>query len=79
MLRAAISIAAITSSFTAFALAPGALKTGTPRALMSATGMLLTPAPARPIAFTLRGISMARMSRERTITASGFATSAPIV
>src|SRR5688572_1009521 len=77
MLRAAISIAAITSSFTALALAPGALKTGTPRALIPVTGMLFTPAPARPIAFTLRGISIVRMSWERTMTASGSALSAP--
>ena len=33
---------------------PGALNTGTPRWLISSTGMLFTPAPARPIAFTLR-------------------------
>jgi hypothetical protein len=31
---------------TALALAPGALNTGMPRALMAGTGMLLTPAPA---------------------------------
>ena len=40
----------ITSSFTAFALAPGVLNTTTPRSDSSATGMLLTPAPARPTA-----------------------------
>ena len=45
-----------TSSFTALALAPGALNTGTPRCDISATGMLLVPAPARPMALTLRGI-----------------------
>ena len=45
---------AITSSFTALALAPGALNTGTPRSLICFTGMLLVPAPARPIAFTWR-------------------------
>jgi hypothetical protein len=50
MLRAAISMPASTSSFTALALAPGALNTGTPRALIAATGMLLVPAPARPMA-----------------------------
>jgi hypothetical protein len=70
-LRAAINMLASTSSFTAFAFAPGALKTGTPRALIAATGMLLVPAPARPIARTLAGISIACISAERTSTASG--------
>ena len=76
-LRAAISMPAITSSFTALALAPGALKTGTPRALIAATGMLLVPAPARPIACTLAGMSIECMSAERTRIASGRATSLP--
>ena len=34
------------------------VETGTPRALSAATGMLLVPAPARPIACTLAGMSM---------------------
>ena len=68
---------ASTSSFTALALAPGALNTGTPRALIASTGMLLVPAPARPMAFTLAGISMPCMSAERTSIASGSATSLP--
>ena len=46
---------AITSSLTAFAFAPGALNTGTPRLLSFATGMLLVPAPARATATTLVG------------------------
>ena len=50
-------MAATTSSFTAFALAPGVLKTGIPRSLHRARGMLLTPAPARAIAVTESGIS----------------------
>ena len=70
-------IAASTSSFTAFALAPGALKTGTPRRESAATGMLLVPAPARPIAFTLCGIAIACMSCERTRIASGFSCVLP--
>ena len=78
-LRAAISMPASTSSFTALALAPGALKTGTPRALMALTGMLLVPAPARAIAFTLAGMSIACMSAERTSTASGSGMSLPVV
>jgi hypothetical protein len=43
MLRAAISMPASTSSLTALALAPGALNTGTPRALIAGTGMLFVP------------------------------------
>jgi hypothetical protein len=49
-------------------LAPGALNTGTPRAFMSVTGMLLVPAPARPIALTLAAIVIWCMSCERTST-----------
>jgi len=78
-LRAAISIDAKTSSFTALALAPGALNTGTPRFDISATGMLLVPAPARPIAFTLAGIAIWCMSCERTRIASGCSTALPTV
>ena len=55
MLRAARNRPASTSSFTALALAPGALNTGMPRRLSSATGMLLVPAPARPTARTESG------------------------
>lgn len=39
----------MTSSFTMLALAPGALNTTMPFSLISLTGMLFTPAPARPI------------------------------
>jgi len=69
---------AITSSFTALALAPGALNTGTPRSLIFLTGMLLVPAPARPMAFTVGGMSMPCMSAERTRMASGSVTLAPL-
>ncbi len=77
MLRAAMSIAASTSSFTAFALAPGALNTGTPRRLASSTGMLFTPAPQRPIAFTEAGISASCSACERSTIASGMASALP--
>src|SRR5262245_40098674 len=76
-LRAASSTPAITSSFTALAFAPGALKTGTPRLFIRSTGMLFTPAPARPIALTLAGMSIACMSWERTRMASGSCRCAP--
>ena len=66
MLRAARNSPASTSSLTALALAPGALKTGMPRWLSFATGMLLVPAPARATASTLAGISIACTSAERT-------------
>src|SRR5690242_6054825 len=78
-LRAASSNAVNTSSFTALALAPGALNTGTPRFDISATGMLFVPAPARPIAFTLAGIVMACMSCERTRIASGCSSDFAVV
>src|SRR5512134_3691548 len=69
-LRAPISSAASTSSLTALAFAPGALNTGSPRFDISATGMLLVPAPARPIALTLAGTVIECMSWERTRIAS---------
>ena len=75
--RAASSMPAITSSFTALALPPGALNTGTPRRLIASTGMLLVPTPARPIAHTLAGIDIACRSAERTRIATGSATSLP--
>ena len=62
---------AITSSFTALALAPGALKTGIPRRDSSATGMLLVPAPALATASTVGGISIECMSAERSRMACG--------
>jgi hypothetical protein len=66
-----MNMAARTSSLTAFALAPGALKTGTPRLDSAATGMLLVPAPARATALTLAGMSMVCMSADRSRIASG--------
>ena len=62
----------MTSSLTAFAFAPGALKTGMPRLESRATGMLLVPAPARATALTLAGTSISCMSAERSRIASGW-------
>ncbi|MNC94208.1 hypothetical protein D3C83_110070 [compost metagenome] len=70
---------AITSSLTALAFAPGALNTGTPRLLIFSTGILLTPAPARPMVLTLGPISIECMSWERTRMASGFSILLPVV
>src|SRR5688572_1986268 len=70
-LRAAMRMPAITSSFTALALAPGALNTGTPRFDRAATGMLLTPAPARPTARSDGPNSNLCRSAERTRIACG--------
>src|SRR3954447_2044963 len=70
-LRAAISIPASTSSFTALAFAPGALKTGMPRLESAATGILLTPAPARPTARSEGPNSCLCRSAERTRIAQG--------
>jgi hypothetical protein len=77
MWRAAISMPTSTSSFTALALAPGALNTGTPRAVIAGTGMLLTPAPARPMACTVGAIDRPCRSAERTRMAAGSVTSLP--
>ena len=66
---------AITSSFTALAFAPAALKTGMPRAFIFLTGTLLVPAPARAMALTLAGMSISSMFCERTRIASGSAIS----
>src|SRR5688572_3705965 len=70
---------AITSSLTALALAPGALKTGIPRSVMVTTGMLFTPAPARPIAFSEGpNVALCRSADRRRI-ASGSGISAPVM
>src|SRR3954471_19956968 len=70
-LRAAMSMPASTSSFTAFAFAPGALNTGMPRLESAATGILLTPAPARPTARSDGPNSCLCRSAERTRIAQG--------
>src|SRR5207245_6150262 len=69
------SMPARTSSFTALAFAPGALNTGTPRFDSAATGMLFTPAPARPTALREGPNSRRCRSAERTRMASGSAAS----
>jgi hypothetical protein len=71
MLRAASNMPASTSSFTAFAFAPGVLNTGMPRFASAATGMLFVPAPARATASTDSGKGSLCMSAERTSTPSG--------
>src|SRR5450759_2040923 len=76
-LRAASSMPAITSSFTAFALAPGVLNTTMPRLLRSATGMLFVPAPARATASTESGSVTLCRSAERTSTPSASSMSDP--
>jgi len=76
ILRDDSSMPVMINSFTALALAPAALNTGTPRALIFFTGTLLVPAPARAIAFTLAGISISSIFCERTMIASGSAISA---
>ncbi len=70
---------AITSSLTALAFAPGALKTTMPFSDMASTGMLLTPAPARPIALTESATGSSCILKDRSIMASGVAASASTV
>ena len=53
-----ISIAAITCSLTALALAPGVLNTTTPASAHLSRGILLTPAPALAIASNPAGSSI---------------------
>ena len=72
---APISMPPMTSSFTAFALAPGALNTGTPLCANSSQGMLLVPAPALPTAATVSGIFMLCILYDRNRIASGCAIS----
>jgi hypothetical protein len=71
MWRQASSMPASTSSFTALALAPGALNTGMPIFVSFSTGMLFTPAPARPTALSDFGISMSCILNERSRMPSG--------
>ena len=77
MFLAAKSIPAIANSATAFELAPGALNTGIPRFVYSSTGILFTPAPARPTALSEAGIDCSCKLKERNIIASGFSISGP--
>mmetsp|Transcript_22884 Transcript_22884/g.58354 ORF Transcript_22884/g.58354 Transcript_22884/m.58354 type:complete len:204 (-) Transcript_22884:139-750(-) len=57
MPRDASSMAQMTSSLTALALAPGVLNTGTPSSVIFCTGMLFTPAPQRTMQRTVCGTS----------------------
>ena len=61
----------MTNSLTALEFAPGALKTGIPFSVIFSTGILLVPAPARPIHFTVSGISISCILYERSKMASG--------
>ena len=63
-----ISSAAMTSSLTLLALAPGVFITTTPFWEHLSTGMLLTPAPARAMALSDSGNSISCMSALRTST-----------
>ncbi|CDC83945.1 uncharacterized protein BN746_02745 [Erysipelotrichaceae bacterium CAG:64] len=70
ILREDISSPAITSSFTALALAPGVLKTTIPCSLQRSSGMLFTPAPALAMHFRSAGNSTSCSFALRTIMAS---------
>ena len=75
MSRLARSMAAITSSFTPFALAPGVLNTTMPFFAYSAWGMLFTPAPARATARRFAPGTISSILALRTNTASAAAKS----
>ena len=64
--------AAITSSLTAFAFAPGVLKTQIPFLAYSACGILFTPAPALATANREDGTSYSSILKERTSMPTGF-------
>ena len=61
-----------TSSFTAFAFAPGVLNTGTPFCVHFSMGMLFVPAPARATASRLSFSSILCISKLRRMMPSGF-------
>ena len=65
----------ITSSATAFAFAPGVLKTTMPCSLQRSSGMLFTPAPARAIASRLSLNVVFSRSALRTRIPSGASAS----
>ena len=75
MSRLASSMAAITSSFTPFAFAPGVLNTTMPFFAYSAWGMLFTPAPARATASRFGPGVISSIFALRTKTASAEAKS----
>ena len=68
MFLAPTIIAEITSSFTALEFAPGALNTTIPSSAHLSRGILLTPAPALPIASRLSEKSISCILKLRTTT-----------
>ena len=70
-LREARRAAQITSSFTAFAFAPGVLNTAMPCSEHLSIGILFTPAPARAIAKRPAPNCISCIEAERTIIAAG--------
>ena len=78
-LRLLMSRPSITSSFTAFALAPGVLNTTIPFSLHLSTGILFTPAPALAIASKSSPSSISCIEAERTSIACGLSISSPTV
>ena len=70
-------MAAITSSFTALALAPGVLKTTMPLSEQRSMGILLVPAPARAMARRESGNTYSCIGAERTRMPSSFSRSLP--
>ncbi len=70
--RDASSIPQTTNSLTAFAFAPGVLKTTTPLSVASPTGMLFVPAPALPIHFNVLLKSLSFKTWLLSRSASGF-------
>ncbi|OQA17864.1 MAG: hypothetical protein BWY61_02093 [Firmicutes bacterium ADurb.Bin354] len=77
--REARSIPARTSSLTAFALAPGVLKTTTPFSAHLSRGILLTPAPARATAKSFSGSSISCIAALLTRIASASFTSSVLL
>ena len=70
------SMPSTTSSLTPLALAPGVLKTTMPFSEHLSMGILLTPAPALAMAFTLEGRVMSFISLLLTMMPSGSGMSA---
>ena len=69
----------MTNSFTAFAFAPGELKTTIPCSAHLSTGILFVPAPALPIANSSVPNAKSCIFAERTRIPVGFSTASPTV
>ena len=69
---------AITNSFTAFAFAPGELKTTIPCSIHFSIGILFTPAPALPTANKESANFISCILKLRKRIASGLFISVPI-